>query len=113
MEFHKKPTTFVGHVKIKVQNMERSLQFYQKIMGFNILEQTSSSVQLTIDGKTSILSLEKPANVVPKQGRTTGLYHFALRLAKKSDLASFVLHLEDKGIGFGFGSSDHLVSEAL
>src|SRR5690606_20550735 len=67
--------------------------------------------KLTTDGKTSILSIEQPANVMPKQGRTTGLYHFALLLPTKSDLANIVVHLVDKGIRFG--SSDHLVSEAL
>ena len=41
MGFHTKPTTFVGHVKIKVENLERSLKFYQEVLGFEILEQTN------------------------------------------------------------------------
>ena len=40
MGFHTKPTTFVGHVKIKVENLERSLTFYQDTLGFDILERT-------------------------------------------------------------------------
>ncbi|WP_413302748.1 VOC family protein [Bacillus sp. 1P10SD] len=111
MGFHTKPITFVGHVKIKVEELERSLQFYKEILGFNILEQTASTAKLTTDGKTSILSLEQPEGVVPKQGKTTGLYHFAILLPDQSDLANIVIHLVDKGIRFG--SSDHLVSEAL
>jgi len=111
MEFHQKPATFVEHVRIKVTNLERSLKYYQDIIGFDILEQTSHTAKLTADGKTSILSLEQPENVVPKQGRTTGLYHFAILLPKKSDLANIVVHLAEKGIRIG--SSDHLVSEAL
>lgn len=111
MGYHTKPTTFVGHVKIKVEKLERSLQFYKDILGFDILERSDSSAKLTTDGKTSILSLEQPENVVPKQGRTTGLYHFALLLPTKTDLANIVVHLVEKGVRFG--SSDHLVSEAL
>jgi catechol 2,3-dioxygenase len=111
MGFHSKPTTFIGHVKVKVENLQRSIQFYQDILGFDILEQTASTAKLTTDGKTSILSLEQPEDVMPKQGRTTGLYHFAILLPTQSDLANIVVHLVGKGIRFG--SSDHLVSEAL
>lgn len=111
MGFHTNPTTFVGHVKINVENLQRSLTFYQNVLGFDVLEQTASTVKLTSDGKTSILSLEQPDNVIPKQGRTTGLYHFAILLPKRSDLANIVVHLVNQGIKFG--SSDHLVSEAL
>lgn len=111
MGFHTKPTTFVGHVKIKVENIERSLTFYQEVLGFKILERTTSTAKLTTDGKTSILSLEQPENVIPKRGRTTGLYHFAILLPERSDLANIVVHFVEKGIRFA--ASDHLVSEAL
>ncbi|MBU8906296.1 VOC family protein [Desertibacillus haloalkaliphilus] len=111
MRYHTKPTTFVGHVKIKVENLQRSIEFYQDILGFSVLEKTISTAKLTTDGKTSFLSLEQPENVIPKQGRTTGLYHFAILLPDQSDLANIVVHLVDKGIRFG--ASDHLVSEAL
>lgn len=111
MEFHKKPTTFIGHVKVKVENLQRSIEFYQDVLGLDILEQTASTVKLTTDGKTSFLSLEQPKDVLPKEGKTTGLYHFAILLPDQSALANIVLHLVEKGIRFG--SSDHLVSEAL
>lgn len=111
MGFHSKPTTFIGHVKVKVENLQRSIQFYQEILGFDILEQTTTTVKLTTDGKTSFLSLEQPIDVTPKQGRTTGLYHFAILLPDETALANIVVHLVGKGIRFG--SSDHLVSEAL
>ncbi|HLO11054.1 MAG TPA: VOC family protein [Pseudoneobacillus sp.] len=111
MNFHREPITFVGKVNLKVENLERSLAFYQEVIGFRILEKTERTANLTADGKTILLSIEQPENVIPKHGRTTGLYHFALLLPKRSDLAKIVQHFV--GIGLKFGSSDHLVSEAL
>ncbi|SFM12045.1 catechol 2,3-dioxygenase [Gracilibacillus orientalis] len=111
MNFHRKPITFVSNVTIRVQDLARSIAFYQKVIGFDILEKTNTTAALTADGKTSILTLEQPENAVPKQGRTTGLYHFAILLPTRKDLANFVFHSME--VGLPLASSDHLVSEAL
>ncbi|BAQ09333.1 glyoxalase/bleomycin resistance [Bacillus sp. OxB-1] len=111
MNFHQAPSTFVGQVNLKVESLERALAFYQEIIGFQIINQTDRTADLSADGKTVLLSLEQPENVMPSQGRTTGLYHFALLLPKRTDLANIVFHFIDKGVRIG--SSDHLVSEAL
>lgn len=111
MEFHRHPHTFVGQVSIKVQDLKRALAFYQEVIGFQILNQTERSANLTADGKTALLSLEQPENVVPKQRKTTGLYHFALLLPKRSDLGRVLQHLIN--ISYPIGASDHYVSEAL
>lgn len=109
--FHREPSTYVGQVNLKVQSLERALQFYQEVIGFKVLEQTDKSANLTADGKTVLLSIEQPEDAAPMEGRTTGLYHFALLLPTRSDLAQIVQHFAN--IGLRFGSSDHLVSEAL
>src|SRR5699024_758738 len=111
MHFHRKPTTFVGQVNLKVQNLERSIAFYQEVIGFKVLEQTKRKANLTADGKTALLSIEQPSQDLPKQRSTSGLYHFALLLPKRSDSSAIVQHFME--IGMQFGSSDHLVSEAL
>jgi len=111
MNFHRKPYTYVGQVRIKVKDLNRSLEFYNKVIGFQVLGRTDTTADLTADGKTVLLTLERPDGVADKQGRTTGLYHFALLLPARSDLAQFVLHLSD--LNLSVGSADHLVSEAL
>src|SRR4051812_32453984 len=106
MVFHREPNTYVGEVNLKVANVEKSTRFYQEVIGFQILEQSESKATLTADGKSPLLSLEQPIDVVHKQPNTTGLYHFALLLPNRSDLADIVIHFSRMGIRFG--SSDHL-----
>jgi catechol 2,3-dioxygenase len=112
MSFHQPPVTFVGQVNLKVQSLERSLAFYEQVIGFKVYEKTDKSAKLTADGKTVLLSIEQPADVIPKKGRTTGLYHFALLLPHRADLAKVLKHFLQTGYPLQ-GASDHLVSEAL
>jgi catechol 2,3-dioxygenase len=112
MNFHKEPVTFVGQVNLKVQNLDRSLAYYQDVIGFKVLEQTDRSASLTADGKTVLLKIEQPEEVKPKQARSTGLYHFALLLPKRSDLANILKHFIELNYPLQ-GASDHLVSEAI
>ncbi|MGG4442646.1 VOC family protein [Brevibacillus fortis] len=111
MNFHQSPNTFVQQVNLKVQNLDRSLAYYQEVIGFQILNQSATKAELTADGKTALLSIEQLHAALPKQNHTTGLYHFALLLPKRSDLASIVRHFS--ALNLRIGSSDHLVSEAL
>lgn len=112
MEFHQSPHTFVDRVDLKVSNLERSLEFYRDMIGFQILKQEDRKAILTADGKKPLLIIEQPEGVTPKQGRTTGLYHFALLLPNRSELASVLQHFIQVGYPLQ-GASDHLVSEAL
>ncbi|MDO6847619.1 VOC family protein [Priestia megaterium] len=112
MNFHRAPYVFVGKVNLKVENLERSLAFYQQIIGFKLLGRKENKALLTADGRTALLSIEQPENVTAKQPRTTGLYHFALLLPTRSDLGSILQHLLNSGYPLQ-GASDHLVSEAL
>lgn len=111
MNFHQPPNTYVGHVHIQVESLERALAFYTEIIGFQLLQQAGKRVSLTVDGQTPLLTIEQPEDVLPKMPHTTGLYHFAILLPQRSSLASVVRHLVKKG--YSFGSSDHMVSEAL
>ncbi|WNS75385.1 VOC family protein [Bacillus sp. DTU_2020_1000418_1_SI_GHA_SEK_038] len=109
--FHKKPNVYVGEVNIKVKDLKTSLTFYQNLMGFKVLEESSHTAVLTTDGKTPLVTLEQPADVIPKTGRTSGLYHYAILLPTRADLSVFLRHLLQTG--YRFGAADHYVSEAL
>lgn len=111
MTFHNKPYTFVELVELKVTNLENSLTFYQEVVGFKVLEKTATKALLTADGHTALLSIEQPADIIPTQQKTTGLYHFALLLPTREDLGAVLRHFAETNIRIGAG--DHLVSEAL
>ncbi|PFP31338.1 glyoxalase [Bacillus sp. AFS073361] len=110
-QFHQAPNIYVGEVNIKVKNLDYSLIFYQNIMGFQVLEKSECKAVLTTDGKKPLLTLEQPKEVVVKTGRTSGLYHFAILLPSRADLAVFLRHMVQTG--YPLGAADHYVSEAL
>ncbi|MFE0505851.1 VOC family protein [Peribacillus butanolivorans] len=110
-EFHQKPVTFVREVSINVMHLDNAITFYRDIIGLQLLKTTDRKAVLTADGKTPLLMLEQPVDVIPKEGRTTGLYHFALLLPTRADLSIFLRHLLQTE--YRFGASDHDVSEAL
>ncbi|KOP81592.1 VOC family protein [Cytobacillus solani] len=112
MNFHREPNVFVSQVHLKVADLNRSITFYQQVIGFQLIEQTENKASLSADGKTALVTIEQPENIRPKQPRTTGLYHFALLLPSRSDLAKVIEHFIKIGYPLQ-GASDHLVSEAL
>ncbi|WHY78255.1 VOC family protein [Neobacillus sp. WH10] len=109
--FHQKPSIYVGEVNIKVKNLDNAVTFYQNIIGFQVLERAESKAVLTTDGKTPLLTLEQPDDVIPKAGNMSGLYHFAILLPSRADLSVFLRHLIQTG--YPLGAADHYVSEAL
>lgn len=108
--FHKKPNMYISHVQLKVSDLNRAVQFYRHIIGFDVLEQTEHTVYLTHDGKTSLVSLVHVPNATSHVGYT-GLYHFALLLPSRKDLGNIVQHFIEQNVRIG--AADHHVSEAL
>ena len=108
--FHKKPNLYTSHVQLKVSNLERSVDFYTTIIGFQVLEQTAHTAYLTVDGTTSLISLTEVQDAVSQQGYT-GLYHLALLLPTRKDLGNIIQHFIQYNVRLG--AADHDVSEAL
>lgn len=105
--------TRLGRVLLQVASLERSLGFYERVLGFRVLERSEGAASLGAQrGDEPLVELrERPgAAPVPRRGRL-GLYHFAILLPDRGALGRFVAHLSTLGVRAG--ASDHLVSEAL
>ena len=102
--------TKVGTVALSVADVERSSNYYQQSIGLVVLHRSSASATLGV-GTTPLLCLhEVPGARVVR--RATGLYHFALRVPSRRDLARVIRHFAASGTRIG-GASDHVFSEAL
>jgi len=110
--FHKSPNTYPTHIALKITDLDKSLKFYQKIMGFNILEKNKKSAILTADGINPLITLEEPENIKRKELRRTGLYHYAVLLPSRKDLGKFIKHIMNTGYPI-IGASHHGISEAI
>ena len=110
-------STHVGRVALQVSDLDRSLAFYQGIIGFHPLEHIEEAgrrvARLGIsDSNAWLLELREKRGVrpVPPRG-LIGLYHFAVLLPERADLGRFIVHAVNAGAELA--SADHLVSEAL
>lgn len=111
---HRLPAnTRLGPVRLQVADLERSLGYYQRVLGLRPVDRAGEYAALAAHGEHRPLVLleERPgASGVPRHGRL-GLYHFAILLPTRADLGRFLRHLSE--IGERVGASDHLVSEAV
>ena len=108
--------TRVGAVAIQVANLERSLEFYEGVIGYRTLSRHDGATgPVVLLGNQSddrvLFELHEKRGVRAVAHRTRlGLYHSAVLLPSRSDLGRFITHA--RGLGVHVGSSDHLVSEA-
>ena len=106
------PAAQIGTVRLKVRDLEKSLQFYRETVGFQVLKQYDQTVELTADGKQPLLILDaNPEYRVLREMSVSGLYHFAILLPDRLSLGLALRNLIKHQIPVGQG--DHLVSEAL
>ncbi|THF78807.1 VOC family protein [Cohnella fermenti] len=105
------PAARIGLVSIKVASLERSIRFYQSLIGFNFVKEIGRTAELSTDGGRPLLLLEEVPNPVPLARRHAGLYHFAILVPDRKSLGLTVRHLAENGVPLGQG--DHWVSEAF
>ena len=109
------PGTRIGHVHLKVGNIERSLGFYRDILGFEITQwYGEEAVFLSAGGYHHHIGLNTWAgrNVPPAPRNTAGLFHLAILYPERRELARALKALLDAEYPID-GASDHGVSEAL
>ena len=106
-------STRLGRVRLQVADLERSLAFYETILGLRVIRRDADSIGLgshSEDREIVHLRQLRTARPVPKRG-LLGLYHFAILLPDRASLGRFVAHLAEVGVYAGM--SDHFVSEAV
>lgn len=102
--------TRLGVVSLVVADLDRSVPFYEQSIGLRVLERTDGRAVLGVADEALVELVEEPG-AGPVE-RTAGLFHLALLLPSRVDLAAWVQHAIDDGVRVE-GASDHVVSEAL
>jgi len=109
------PRVDIGHVHLKVSDLERALAFYQGVLGFELTQRMGDSAAFLSAGgyhhHIALNTWESLGGSPPALG-TTGLYHFAIRYPDRPALADALRRVEKAGIPLE-GAADHGVSEAL
>jgi catechol 2,3-dioxygenase len=105
--------TAIGAVHLTVASLERARAFYEQVIGLSSVEQPDGSVLLGGAARLPpLLSLVGDSAASPRNPRETGLFHFAILVPTRRDLAVALVRLAQGGWRLD-GASDHLVSEAL
>lgn len=105
------PKTHTGAVALVVPNLERSLDYYQHNIGLHLLDRSDGIAQLGADARP-LLWLYEQKGARPVERNRAGLYHFAILLPTRVELARTLRHFVDTRTPLS-GMSDHGVSEAL
>jgi catechol 2,3-dioxygenase len=109
------PRTAIGHVHLKVSDLDRAIDFYRDAMGFELMDRFGDQAAfLSAGGYHHHIGLNtwhsKGADPAPV--RSAGLYHFAILYADRKALANALKRLVEHGVAID-GVADHGVSEAI
>lgn len=104
----------IGHVHLKVANLERALGFWRDILGFEVTQTRPGAVFLSAGGYHHHIALNtwESEGGAPPPRNATGLYHVAVLYPSRAALAKAFKRVKAAGIELE-GASDHGVSEAL
>ncbi len=109
------PDTRIGHVHLKVSDIERAEAFYRDVLGFEVTARYGSdAVFMSAGGYHHHIGLNtwQSKGAPPPPARSTGLFHLAILYPSRAELARALKRVMDHGVAID-GASDHGVSEAL
>lgn len=115
MDYTVPSQTRIGHVHLKVSDLERALKFYRDLLGFEVTQvYGDQAVFLSAGGYHHHVGLNTwhSKGMPPAPVRSAGLYHTAIVYPTRKDLAVIYKRLQDAHYPLT-GASDHGVSEAL
>lgn len=108
------PQTRIGHIHLRVSDLERSIVFYRDVLGFEVIMRDAQAAFLSAGGYHHHIGLNtwgsKDGGPPPKG--STGLYHFAILLPSRRELARTCKRLLDHRVPID-AAQDHGVSEAI
>jgi catechol 2,3-dioxygenase len=109
------PRVDIGHVHLKVADLERAIAFYRDVLGFQLMQRIGGQAAFLSAGgyhhHIGLNTWESRGGSPPAPG-STGLFHFAIRYPDRAALASALRRVLDAGIPLD-GAADHGVSEAI
>src|ERR1051325_1572772 len=109
------PKVGIGHVHLKVADLDRALAFYRDILGFDLTQRYGDQAAFLSAGgyhhHIGLNTWESAGGKPPARG-ATGLYHLAILYPTRAELADALRRLIEAGVELE-GASDHGVSEAL
>ncbi len=109
------PRVDIGHVHLKVADIDRALAFYRDVLGFDVTQRLGDEAAfLSAGGYHHHIGLNtwESKGAPPPPRRTTGLYHVAIRYPDRTALARALKRLVEARVPLS-GASDHGVSVAL
>lgn len=109
------PRAGIGHVHLRVSDLDRSVDFYGRVLGFELQQRFGSSAAfLSAGGYHHHIGLNtwESLGAAPPPPGSTGLYHLAVLFPTREELASAVQRVLAAGVGLT-GAADHGVSHAV
>ncbi len=100
-----------AEVTLAVANLDRAVDFYEGTIGLRTSDRSGATARLGVPGRDLVVLAGQPG-ARPVRGGHTGLFHLAILLPERSDLADWLAHAASSGVRLT-GASDHYVSEAV